>query len=63
MSPSGGETMVVDHPMTWSPENKAPVSIRANARWLEVCPGVATASSVHPVPAIRSSSPNTRSGT
>ena len=39
MSPSGGETTVVDQPMTWSPVNRAPVPSSAKQRWLEVWPG------------------------
>ena len=35
--------------MTWSPVNRLPVSPSAKQRWLEVCPGVATASSAQPV--------------
>ncbi len=42
MSPSGGETMVVDHDMTWSPVNTVPSS-SAKARWSEAWPGVCSA--------------------
>ena len=50
MSPSGGVTTVVLQPITWSPVNSARSSARAKHRWFEVCPGVWTASKVHPGP-------------
>ena len=49
MSPSGGETTVVLHPITWSPVNRTRPADRlviAKHMWLEVCPGVCTPSIV-----------------
>jgi hypothetical protein len=43
MSPSGGDITLVDHPMTWSPLNRMPLSGSAKQRWFEVWPGVAVA--------------------
>ena len=50
MSPSGGETTVVLHPITWSPGNSTASSSRAKHVWLEVWPGVCTARIVQPGP-------------
>ena len=50
MSPSGGTTTVVDHPITWSPVKRAFSSSRAKQRWLEVWPGVVMARRVQPGP-------------
>ena len=62
MSPSGGETTVVDQPMIWSPEKSAASSSKAKQRWFDVWPGVCTAASVHPGPDTLSPSAMTRSG-
>ena len=45
-----GATMVVDQPMTWSPENSRSVSFSAKAMWFAVWPGVVMPSSAQPSP-------------
>ena len=59
---SGGAITLVDQPITWSPENSAFSCGNAKQRWLEVCPGVATASIVQPSPDSKAPSANTSSG-
>ena len=36
MSPSGGDTTVVLHPITWSPGNSTPSSANDQHMWFEV---------------------------
>ena len=62
MAPSGGATIVVDHAMTWSPENSRSDSLNAYAMWLAVWPGVVTASMVQPSPLTTSPSASATSG-
>ena len=50
MSPSGGETTVVLHPITWSPGNSTPSSSNAKHMWFDVWPGVCTPRIVQPGP-------------
>src|SRR5207237_353819 len=62
ISPSGGAMTLVDHPMTWSPLNRMPLSGSAKHKWFEVCPGVCTASKRHFPPTISAPSVTTMSG-
>ena len=62
LAPAGGATIVVDHAMTWSPENSACASGSAKARWFIVWPGVSTATRVQPRPDTESPSAMIRSG-
>jgi len=63
ISPSGGANDAGDHPMTWSPLNRMPLSGKRKStngsRW---CPGVCTASKRHFPPTISAPSVTTMSG-
>ena len=43
MSPSGGAMTLVDHPITWSPLNSAPLLAEGVAQVVRRVPGVCTA--------------------
>ena len=60
MSPSGGDTTVVLHPITWSPGNSTACSSKAKHVWFDVCPGVCTARNVQPGPVAATSPSVTR---
>ncbi len=68
MSPSGGDTTVVLHPITWSPGNSTPCSANGEAHVVRRVAGVCTPVIVHPGPdaasspsAMRTSGSNARS--
>ena len=58
MSPSGGETMLVDQPITWSPQSRVSSSRSAKQRWFEQWPGVCSTSTDQPLPVTISPSPH-----
>ena len=67
MRPSGGATMDVFQPMIWSPENRAPAPqsgpSSAKHKWSGRWPGVWTAVTRQPLPAMLSPSARRMSGT
>src|SRR4026208_173517 len=62
MFPSGGATTVVAQAITWSPASKALSSFKQKLIWLDMCPGVNTASRAQPFPFITSPSDKETSG-